>query len=268
MDINLDINEKKAALLTSFSFLVSLALLRMSGFSVSSIVNFYNHIIKSVIFSASTDTIAALGILLRPFLFVFVSLIFLALAAALLAYFGGKAGKAAKISGIIGGLMALALFPTVAGIFLALAVFLSSYAGRFSVMYSREIKKWASFRIGSSTVGKTLMIFNVLIAAGIFSSVLVYQTEYEASFRDELKDSVKELALSLPGGSAMAPEMLNDRVEYTTNSLTGSKFFSAYIIWLPVSAAFTAWVILEFLRNLVLANIAGLFTHLMTRRRV
>ena len=259
-------NEKKAVLLASSSFIVSLLFLKFSGFSVSSIVNFYNHIIKSVIFSASTNTVSAIGLFLGPFVFVFASLVFLALAISFLASFGTQ--KAGNISGVAGGIAAIVLFPSIAGAFLAVAIFFCSFAPRFSSMYSREMKKWVMFRTGSNTAGKVLLVFNVLVAAGIFSSVLAYQADYEASFKNEMRESVKTLALSLPGASGMSPEMLNERVEYTTNSLTNSEFFGAYIIWLPVSAAFTAWVVLEFLRNLVLANIAGLFTRLMKKGRV
>ncbi|KHO47615.1 MAG: hypothetical protein QT00_C0002G0271 [archaeon GW2011_AR5] len=259
-------NEKKAVLLASASFIASLLFLKFSGFSVSSIVNFYNHIIKSVIFSASTDTISAVGLLLNPFVLVFASLVFLALAISVLASFGTQ--KSGNISGIIGGIAAVVMFSSIAGIFLAVAVFFCSFAPRFSSMYSREMKKWVKFRTGSNTAGKVLLVFNILIALGIFSSVLAYQADYEASFKNEMRDSVKALALSLPGASGMSSEMLNERVEYTTNSLTNSEFFGAYITWLPVSAAFTAWVILEFLRNLVLTNIAGLFARLMMRGRV
>ena len=88
MQLNMDRAGKKPVFLTSFSFLVSLLFLKFSGFSTASVVNFYNHIIKSVIFSASTDTFGALGMLLKPFAFVVMSLVFLTLAIAILAYFG------------------------------------------------------------------------------------------------------------------------------------------------------------------------------------
>lgn len=268
MDLNLDRAGKKTVFLTSLSFLISMLFLKFSGFSVSSIVNFYNHIIKSIIFSASTDTFAGLGLLLRPFAFVVMSLAFLTLAISILAYFGSSGTKSAgNISGVIGALIAIILFPTITGIFLAVSIFACSLAARFSGMYAKEMKKWVNFRIGSNTAGKTLLIMNIIIALGVFSSILASQAQYEASFRNELKDSVRSLALSLPGASSMPPEVLNERIESTTASLTGSKFFSAYIIWLPVSSAFTAWIILEFLRNLIFANLGGLFTYLMLKSK-
>src|SRR3989344_7678292 len=269
MRLNLDRAGKKVVLLTSLSFLAFLLFLRFSGFSTASVVNFYNHIIKSVIFSASTDTFNALGMLLRPFAFVVMSLVFLTLAIAILAYFGSRKDvwRAGIISGFIGALFAVVLFPTLAGVFLAIALLSCSYASRFSGMYAREMKKWVNFRVGSSTAGKTLLIVNIIISLGVFSSILASQAKYESSFKEELKESVRTLALSLPGASSMSPEMLDERVESTTASLTGSKFFGAYITWLPVSAAFTTWIILEFLRNLVFANLGGLFTYLMLKKR-
>ncbi|MBI4174153.1 MAG: hypothetical protein HY517_00785 [Candidatus Aenigmarchaeota archaeon] len=254
--------DKVSILYISVSFFFSALLLKASGFSVSSIVNLSNHIIKSIIFSASTDTFGALRLLLSPFLFVLLGLAFLALSIALLAVRGTDVGK---FSGIVAGIISVALFPSVAGAFLAVAVFLSfMLAPKFSLL-AGEAKKWKKFRLGSITAGKALMVFNLLIAAGVFSSVLISQPQYELSFKNEMKESVRALALSLPGASSMSPEVLEQRINSTADTLTGSSFFAAYIVWLPISAALTAWIVLEFLRNIILANLCGLFAYLMQR---
>lgn len=264
MNLKLDQSGKRVAFFASISYIICLVFLKFSGFSTASIVNFSNHIIKSMIFSASTGTWGALNLLFTPFLFVLTALVFLTLAISILAYY--RSEPVANASGIAAALAALVLFPTVAGIFLALALFLCSYASRVSVIYAKEMKKWVGFRLGSNTVGKALMIANVLIAIGVFSSVIVSQSNYENSFREELRSSVSALALSLPGASAMSPEALDERVSATAETLSGSRFFAAYIAWLPISSAFMTWIILEFLRNLVFANLGGLFTSLMFRR--
>ena len=268
MDLELDKKEKVIAVITSLSFLLSLLSLRFSGFSSSRIVNFYNYIINAVIFSANTNTLAALGVLLEPFIPVAMSLVFLTLSISLLAYCGSqdKSRMVGNMSGAAGAVMAVIIFPTIAGAFLSIAILVCGfYAVGLSGMYSKESKKWTRFRTGSNTAGKLLIIANVLIALGIFSSVLAQQSQYEESFRQELKGSVESLALSLPGASSLPREALEQRIESTANALTESEFFSAYIVWLPVSAAFTAWIILEFLRNLVFANLGGLFTYSMLR---
>ena len=268
MNLDLQKPEKIIVLSASLSLLVSMLFLKFSGFSVSSIVNFYNHIIKSIIFSANTDTLAALRLLLGPFVFVATSLVFFTLAMSLMAYHGSKSERkyAGSLSGIAGALISIILFPTIAGVFLALAFLICSfYAVRFSNMYAKELKKWVRFRIGSNTVGKVFLIANIIIALGVFSSVLLQQSQYESSFKQEIKESVRSLALSLPGASTAPPEVLNQRIESTASSLTSSKFFSAYIIWLPISAGFTTWIVLEFLRNLIFANLGGLFTYSLSK---
>lgn len=261
--VDISREDKISILYASVSFLFSALLLKASGFSVVAIVNFSNHIIKSIIFSASTDTFVALRLLLSPFLFVLLGLVFFTLSIALLAV--RPPGQSGKFSGIVAALISIALFPSIAGAFLAAAVFLSFLlTPKFSLLAS-EAKKWKRFRLGSITAGRVFMIFNLLIAAGVFSSVLINQADYESSFKAEMKESVRAIAMSLPGASAMPAEVLDQKINSTADTLTSSSFFSAYIVWLPVSAALTAWIVLEFLRNIMLANLCGLFTYLMQR---
>ena len=49
------------------------------------------------------------------------------------------------------------------------------------------------------------------------------------------------------------------------NSVDSSPIFNSYIRWLPVTSAFTIWVLLEFLRGLILSNIGGLFSTAILR---
>lgn len=265
---NLEGPEKKTFAGTSISFIFFLIFLRLSGFSASTIVNLYNQIIKSVILTANTNTVAALLSVSKPFGLVLLSMIFFVLGLSFLAAYGSRNdGKnVGKLSGIVGAIFALIFFPSLVGIFLAASMFACSvYSTRFSGMYSKELKKWVSFRIGSNTTGKMLMFANVIIAIGLFVTVLSNQAAYEASFKQDLKDSLRSLALSLPGAAALPQDVLNQRIDSAAASITGSKFFSTYIIWLPVTTAFTAWIILEVLRNFILSNISGIFTYIMLK---
>ena len=260
-------NEDKGKLVFSFSFasfLASLILLRLSGFSSSTIVNLENYVIKSIMLSSS-DTFTALYTFLRPFFLVFLALIFLVLAVSILSYYGCRRDDTmGRNVGIISMIFTLVLFPAVAGIFLAVAVFFCSfYSTKLSSAYSKELKKWVAFRIGSNTVGKVLFIFNILIVIGVFLSVLASQNVYATSFRQDITETMRSVAVALPGASAIPSEVLNERIETAVQT---SPIFASYITWLPVTSALTTWIVLEFLRNVVLANIGGLFTYLMLRR--
>lgn len=257
--------EKSVFLSAVMSFLIFLLSLRLSGFSASAMVNFQNYITKTLIFS-SGSTIGALYSAVKPFLLVFFSLIFLSLALSILSYYGCKDSRkaAGKYTGLVAALFSIILFPSVWGVFLAAALFITSYyAPQFSDMYSKEIKKWVTFRTGSRTAGKMLMIANIVVVLGLFVSVLAAQPVYEASFKKDLTDSMKSIALVLPGASLLPSDKLEQRIE---SAIESSPLFTSYIVWLPVTTALSAWFMLEILRNLILANVSGVFTYFMLRK--
>lgn len=263
---NLGKTEKLIFSSAILSFLVSLLLLRLSNFSASSVVNFQNYIIKNMILQ-SGNTLSALYLAFRPFLLVLVSMVFFSLAVSILSYYGCREdGKTVgKYTGLVAALFSVIIFPSIWGAFLAAAVFtVSYYAPQFSDMYSKEIKKWPAFRIGSKTAGKMLMVANIILVLGLFFAVLSSQAAYEAAFKKDLTESMKSLALSLPGASQIPSSTLEQRIE---SAIASSPLFTSYIIWLPVTTAVSAWFILEILRNLLLANISGLFTYFMLRKR-
>ena len=259
--------EKISTLSASLCLVVSLLLLRLSQFSASAMVNFENYIIKTMILStANMNTAGAIFTLISPFILVFISLLFFVLSLSILSYHGYRHNdnKVGKLSGIAGAVAAVVLFQTIWGAFLAAAVFLVCfYSAQFSNMYGKELKRWVFFRTGSHTVGKMLLAANIIIAVGLFFAVLSSQSLYEASFRHELTDSMKSIAASLPGASSIPSDVLDKRIE---SVIASSSLFTAYIRWLPVTIAFSAWVLLEVLRNIILSHAGGLFTYLMLKR--
>lgn len=263
----LERGEKAAVTAATLSFLLSFLLLRLGGFSASAAVNFENYLIKSMIVStAGMTTLQAISFAAGPFLPLLASLLLLAFGLSLLIYCGyRKDSQAGKISGVVGAALALVFFPTALGLFLAAAVFFSAYLSvKLSNAYGREARRWARFRVGSNASGKALFVFNIIVSAGVFFAVLASQPAYEASFRQELTDAMKSIAFSLPGASLLPPDVLSQRIE---SAISSSSLFAAYIRWLPVTTAFGTWVMLELLRNVLLANISGLFTGAMIRKQ-
>lgn len=265
--MKLNRREQAVVVSASLSFLVSFLMLRLSGFSASVLVNLQNYIIKTMILNTSgMSTLSALAFAAKPFVSAFVALVFLALGISILSAYGysGSERKIGKISGIAGALFAIALFPSIWGAFLAAAVLLCSFfAVQFANTYGKEVKRWTKFRVGSNTAGKMFFILNIIIAVGLFFAVLHSQPLYEVSFKGELLDSMKSIALYLPGASSIPPAVLSQKIE---SAVSSSPLFGAYIRWLPASTAFSAWVILEMLRNIILANLSGLFTFAILRK--
>lgn len=262
---NMDKKEKSVTSFSFLSFLLSFLLIRFSGFSLSSIVNMENYFIKSIALQTSSNTFAVLYAFLSPFYIVFLGLIFFVLGVSTLSYYGYKKinQRAVSLLGVISALFALLLFPTLIGAFIAGSVlFCCLYASKLSNTYSKELKKWVFFRTGSNTVGKVLFVVNIIIFVGIFVAVITNQQAYAASFRQDITDSMKSIALALPGASSIPSETLNQRIE---SAVQTSPLINSYITWLPVTTAFMAWVILEFLRNVLLSNIGGVFTYIMLR---
>ena len=266
MSIRMD-KEGKFVFSSSFlSFLVSFLLIRYSGFSLSSIVNLENYFIKSLVLQTAASTFGVLYAFLSPFYLLFLGLIFFVLGISVLSYHGytKNSQEPGKLAGIVSAVFALLLFPTLMGLFIAISVFVCClYSPKLSSAYSKELKRWVFFRTGSNTTGRVLFVVNIIIFIGIFLTVLINQQTYATQFRQDITDSMKSIAIALPGASSIPSDILNQRIE---SAVQTSPLINSYIIWLPVTAAFMAWVVLEFLRNVLLSNIGGVFTYIMLRK--
>jgi len=153
------------------------------------------------------------------------------------------------------------------------------YINPLSNTYFQELVKWKYFRTGAHAVSKALMIFTVFLAAGIFISV--YTGDYNQKFIDSMTETLSKSAINYevfeksidekyPGISeeqkiAVIEELVEKTRATIRESMTTSPIFSAYIRWLPVASAITVWFILEFIRSLILSNIAGVFSSVLTR---
>ncbi|MFA4820121.1 MAG: hypothetical protein WC613_04145 [Candidatus Aenigmatarchaeota archaeon] len=258
----------KAVIIGTFtSFLVSFLVLRLSSFSASTMVNSQNYIVKTMILSTTgMTTLDALSTALKPFTYVFISLIFFVLAISLMSFYGYKNDnkKVGVLAGLLSAACAVIIFETLWGAFLAIAVFLCCYySPQFSNTYAKELKRWVFFRTGSNTAGKVMFMANIVISLGLFFSVLQSQAAYEVAFRHDLTDSMKSIVLSTPGASLLPQDTLNQKID---TAISSSTLFQSYIRWLPVMTAFGAWVVLEFLRNVVLANLSGVFTFILLKK--
>ncbi|HLD39202.1 MAG TPA: hypothetical protein VJB05_02725 [archaeon] len=267
MQNKLSPQDKAVVVGTLASFLVSFLVLRLSDFSASTMVNSQNYIVKTMILSTTgMTTLAAIYTALKPFTYVFISLIFFVLAISILSFYGYKNNN--KRVGILAGLLSAAcaviIFETLWGAFLAIAVFLCSYySPQFSNTYSKELKRWIFFRTGSNTAGKVMFMANIVISLGLFLAVLQSQAAYEVTFRNDLTDSMRSIVMSTPGASLLSQATLDQKID---TAISSSTLFQSYIRWLPVMTAFGAWVVLEFLRNVILANLSGVFTFILLKK--
>ena len=264
--IKMDKNEKAIFSISFLSFLTSLLLVRMSGFSSSSMVNLENYIVRSLTLQTSTNTFSTVYTFLSPFNMIFLALVFFVLGISILSYYGYKKNNEdlGKLLGIVSAVFTLILFPTIMGVFIAISIiFCCIYSPKLSSMYSKELEKWVFFRTGSNTTGKILFIVNIIILIGVFVTVSANQQAYEASFSQDITESMRAIALRLPGASSIPSQTLDERL---ASAVQSSPLINSYIVWLPVTTAFTIWVILEFLRIILLANIGGIFTYIMLKR--
>lgn len=266
---------------TLFGAIISLALfalvLYFSRFSVGSIVDLQNHILKTILLqTGETNTIGAIVMLLKPFTWVFVSLVFFVLGFAFLNSYGffSTEKRIGFICGITGAILTLVLLNvSIASIFLAVALIIGSvYIIPLSNTYAKELKKWVLFRTGSHSISKILLITNILIATGIFLAIFSNLPVYEDSFKEDITESMTTVALaSIPKTQVFLSDQsrmqeLEDQVrEQVEKSVDESPIFNSYIRWLPATSAFTIWVLLEFLRGLILSNIGGAFSSGITR---
>jgi len=255
----------------SISFLIFAIILKLSNISVDSLVNLQNNILKTAIVqTAGMSTTDSLAVLLSQFVGIFISFLFLVLGFVFLSTYGFfiKDSRFKNISlwvgfitGIISFIIFSIIFHSLMSIFLSVAVLISSiYIIPLANTYGKELKKWIFFRVGSHSVSKVLLIINLLIALGIFISVLANQQFYKQSFENEITDIAASMIPQT--NNSIIKEEIGKQISV---SLQKSPIFESYFRWLPVISALGIWVILEFLRGLIFSNFAGLFSTTMIR---
>jgi hypothetical protein len=152
------------------------------------------------------------------------------------------------------------------------------FAPAFGDMYYKELTRWKLFRTGAKTAGKMLLIFNVLLAVGVFGSIasnsVVYQEQFKAGFSDMLSSSLGDFEKTIEEQYGNLPEaqkaeileqVKHEMQKKVEETMLDSPLFQTYMQWLPLVAALAAWIGLEFLRSLVLGNIAGVFSSVWMR---
>ncbi|MBI3190452.1 hypothetical protein HYZ41_01985 [archaeon] len=259
--------EKAAFAGSVVAYVLFLFMLKSSGMSVGFIVNLQNFLLKSMIVSsAGSSTLSAVSVVVLPFVSIIIALVFLVISLSFAASYGyfSNETKTGLVLGAICAVLTVAFFQTLMTIFIALAAFVSFvYIIPLSNTYGKELKKWVKYRIGSNSIGKTFLIINILLAAGVFVAVLSGLSYYKTNFQAELTDTMTEITMaSLPAQGIVNESLVREKV---AASIEESQVFNAYFRWLPVFSAFSVWIIMEFLKSLVLSNIAGISTSCIVR---
>ena len=260
--------EKIAAVGAILSFVLSAVFIKLSGFSVSSLVNISNTMVgKMLAQSSGLNTFGSISVFLGYFAGVFIALVFLTLAFSFLASYGfyEDKKKAGLVLSFIGGIIFFFFLGfTLASLIVAAGIVVSGYLiVPMANNYGHEFRKWIHFRVGSNSVSRAHFIFNLAVAAAVFVAVLSGLAFYQAGFKSELKSSISSaIKPSLPDG--IDQESFDVLMDKQVTALLASPLFSSYVSWLPVISAFTVWALLEFLR-LFTPFLAGAFTSVIIR---
>ncbi len=244
------------------SFVLFLLFVKLSGMSIGYIVNIQNSLLKSLIIDTSGQgTLSALSTVLGSFSSIFIALVFLVLSLAFVSSYGyfSTNKRMGVLIGLINASLSLVFFPSMMGLFIAISAIISVvYIIPLSNTYGKELRKWTKFRVGSNSISKVFLIINILLALGIMFSVISDFAAYQENFRQDLADTLTDITLaSIPNAQMIDKSVIRSTIE---SSVENSQLFNAYFRWLPLSSAFGVWIIMEFLRNLILSNIGGIFT--------
>ena len=213
---------------------------------------------------------AAFGSLLTAVTAPLAALLLITIGCAFLTTLGYDADKRklGLFAGVVGAAAALVLFHfTLLSLMIALALLLlSMYVVVISNVYAKELKKWVFFRTGTHAISKALLIFNILVALGVVFTVAAALPAYQQGARSAFVDALVE---SIPGVDP-APGLERETAQvrnYIASTVDNIPLFSAYLRWLPLLAGLSIFVVLEFLRALVFANVGGVCTTLFLRLR-
>ncbi len=234
-------------------FIAFALLISSSGLTLKNVTNITNVL--------SSAAISANFLALKPFLYGFVAMIMFAAGLTFLSSYGFYRGsyKIGFVSIIPAILIVLLLGLSIFSGLLALAVVISSiYVIPLANTYGMELRRWRRFRVGSKSVGRILIVFNVILALAVMLSVSVNPVEYQQDF----KNSLKELMIA----SVQVPDALKPLVEAELDQrISDMPLFQAYVRWLPLVSAFSFWVGLEFLRALILSSGSGMISYVLIR---
>ncbi|MCX6816020.1 MAG: hypothetical protein NT120_04180 [Candidatus Aenigmarchaeota archaeon] len=258
------------------SYILFVFLIAVSNISVNSLVNLQNSLLKSAILQTNgLDTLAALSIVIEPFKAIFLGLLLLSLYFSFLTAYGFHSSNKSigLIVGAVCAIITIVAFHSILSLFVAVALLLTgTYVVPLANTYAKEMKKWVRFRVGSNATAKALLIFNVLLAVGVFVAILSNAQFYTVSFKAELTSNLEEITMAslpdIPVGNVQGIPVTDTRKEIgkkIAESLANSPMFNAYLRWLPVLSAIGVWFLLEILRNLVLSNVSGVLSYVFTK---
>jgi hypothetical protein len=263
--------EKFHIFCASLSFIIFSVIIRLSGFSVWNLVNIQNTIVETIFLQTDgMSTIESVGALFAPFVSAIVGFIFLVIGLSFLSSYGYYKNyrNVGLISSVIGSITTIILFNvSIISLFIAAGLIISCiYVIPLANTYSKELKRWVLFRTGSNAIGKALLVFNIILALGIFFAVLANLSIYSNNFKQEMNEDVASIALaSIPDYQLMTNDMREKIKTQVENSINNSPLFNTYFRWLPATSAVSIWIILEFLKGIVFSNIGGLFTKTFIR---
>lgn len=254
--------EEKIAITAATAFMLVFSLLvRISGITLEKIITMQNQIAGVLLGGQhSISFLFVMEILL--------AMISLSFALSFLSAYGAKNDRyqTGLLAGAASSIVFVALNPAIFSLAVALAIVVAfSYAVPLASTYFAELKKWKLFRTGSNAAGRALMAFNVIVAVGIFVSVSAAGPYYGEVFTKDLAVTISSATLrTVDTDSPVVKEQIKIRV---AEMVSKSPLFMSLVGWLPVVAALSAWIALEFLRMLVLPNTSGALTAALLRHR-
>lgn len=234
----------------------------------------------------STDFLTPLKDISLDFLSFIVPFIPISLSISVLSVFGAKFGENRKL-GLVSTIVPSFIGLIILGIsFLSVMLFLGIVISGLlstglSEMYSKELKKWKNYRIGSNAAKKCFFILNILILVGVFLTIIYNTSYYEEGLKSKTKEVVLGFMPEMSGQTSLPKEfeslppsqkqlieeeynkslkeqqsLINSKIDemFSSKNFTGLMYFSLFTI------PFIIFGVLEFLRSVVFSPIAGLVT--------
>ena len=263
-------NIKKIDVLVILGSLISFVLffVLLRDISTGHLIQMQTKILGQILIETQGFTIfETLFSLISPFLLPFLGLAFLVLGFVILAFYGKQyQNHIGILIGAISAVLSLLFFSfSLVSIFVGISLFVSCiYILPLANTYFKEFKKWKKFRLGSRTVSTILLIFNIVLAVGVFTEVHL-NSEYKENYKEDLTDTITQIgARSTP----MDPTGQIDKEtikEAFEKKIKDSPLVESAIRLLPLTIAAMVWVILEFLRTIILGNLGGGLSYIILR---
>lgn len=209
---------------SAFLIITGLFLFRHFGISVERAIIFPSTLFSGFFESASkSGSVSAFYQMVSSIIPFVIPLIPIVAGLAIPVAYGALNGEDKRLGFSVGisGVFSLFLFNfTMGALLLAVAIMASCLLSTgLGFTFFQELRKWKPYRTGTYSVGRMLLIINILIALSVFVSATTNLQHYEDTYKQQTRETIARFGTTMFLGSVPLSEMSDTDLIDTLSSI-------------------------------------------------